>query len=122
MNKIKPISPAEVKVNKLAGIPDAVFEAFNTAITKNFDGHSAFVRQEEIVSALVKMGHDRHSIFENHWLDIEPVYEKQGWKVEFDKPGYNESYDANFTFTPNKKWKKSNRSFVSDTGDLEDKI
>jgi hypothetical protein len=32
-------------------------------------------------------------------MDFEPFYEKAGWKVVYDKPGYCESYAANFTFT-----------------------
>lgn len=34
-----------------------------------------------------------------HWLNFEGAYRRAGWKVEFDKPGYNESYPATFKFT-----------------------
>lgn len=30
---------------------------------------------------------------------LDAVYEKAGWKVSYDKPGYNESYDPYFKFT-----------------------
>ena len=37
-------------------------------------------------------------------MDIEPVFEQAGWKVDFDRPGYNEGpYDAYFQFTKKKK-------------------
>jgi hypothetical protein len=32
------------------------------------------------------------------WLDIEDIFEKAGWIVQYDSPGYNESYDGFFIF------------------------
>ena len=40
----------------------------------------------------------RSMIFEKHWLDFEDIYRKAGWFVNFDKPAYNETYDAFFEF------------------------
>lgn len=40
----------------------------------------------------------REQIYENRWLDIEDSYRAVGWHVEYDKPGYCESYEATFTF------------------------
>jgi hypothetical protein len=37
-------------------------------------------------------------MFNKHWFDIEDIYRKAGWAVEFDKPGYNESYESFFVF------------------------
>ena len=37
-------------------------------------------------------------IFSEGYLNVEEVYREQGWVVSYDKPGYNESYDANFKF------------------------
>ncbi len=34
------------------------------------------------------------------WLNVEELYRAQGWTVTYDKPGYNESYPATFTFAP----------------------
>lgn len=39
-----------------------------------------------------------NDIFNNHWLDIEDKYALDGWKVIYDKPAYNESYEASFKF------------------------
>ena len=39
-------------------------------------------------------------IFDNKWLDIEAIYEKQGWKVRYESPCIGESFDAYFEFTP----------------------
>jgi hypothetical protein len=45
------------------------------------------------------MGMERAEVFSKHYLDFEDVYRKQGWKVYFDRPGFNESYTATFTFS-----------------------
>ncbi len=44
-------------------------------------------------------------IYERHLLDVEPSYRAEGWEVEYDKPGYNETYEATFTFR--KKYMKT---------------
>ena len=40
----------------------------------------------------------RSTLFDNNWLDIEPIYRRAGWVVEYDKPAYCEDYPATFTF------------------------
>ena len=45
-----------------------------------------------------KISEARVLIFSNHWLDVEDIYRKQGWKVVYDSPGYDESYDAYYEF------------------------
>lgn len=42
----------------------------------------------------------RNVVFANKWLDIEDIYREQGWRVDYDKPAYNENYQASFTFAP----------------------
>lgn len=45
----------------------------------------------------------KDEIFDNHWLDIEDIYREQGWKVKYDKPGYNEeSFKPYFEFSVKK--------------------
>lgn len=101
---VRPLNPKEILEKRIADIPDAVLEAFNELIAKNFNGAYAIVRQNEVVKLLVeKKGINKNEIFENHWLDVEDLYRKAGWKVEYDKPGYNETYDAYFEFRPRGK-------------------
>lgn len=100
---VRPLSPKEVVEKKINSIPDAVFEVFNELIAKDFNGAYAIVKQKEVVKRLVEKGLKEKEIYENHWLDVEDVYRKAGWKVEYDKPGYNESYDAYFEFCPRSK-------------------
>jgi hypothetical protein len=94
---VKPITPPEAYGAKV--FPDAVIEAFNEVITEHYSHGSAHFNQEEVVQLIVKKGIARREIFANDWLDIEPLFEKAGWEVDYDKPGYNEFYEANYTFT-----------------------
>lgn len=98
---VKPIKPSEVTKTK-AMLPDEVLEAFNELITHNFSGGSACFRQKEVETLILKKfkkngkqvsGED---IYKNHWLDVEGIYRKAGWKVNFDQP---RSYSATFTFS-----------------------
>lgn len=81
-------------------IPDEVFDVFNELIAASFTGHSARVLQKDVVARLADIGITERQALDNNWLDVEPVYEDNGWSVTYDKPmGYaGESYDANFTF------------------------
>ena len=88
-----PISPKEAKSGK--HIPDEVFEVFNDLIREG----GGTVKQGVAVARIsAKMGVTRSQIFERGWLDVEDAYRAKGWKVDFDKPGFNESYEAYFTF------------------------
>ncbi len=98
---VQPIRPSEVAKQKKASFPDAVFEAFNEAIAANWVNGSSSFTQDEVVKLMVSKG--LKNIFNNGWLNVEEVYEKAGWKVEYDSPGYNESYSASFTFTAKRK-------------------
>lgn len=101
--KVHPIKPEEIAAEKERTFPDAVFSSFNELITQNWDGSSATIRQHEVVALMVKRGLKRAEIFDKGWLDVEDVYRSVGWDVEYDKPGYNESYSATFTFKRKRK-------------------
>lgn len=96
---VEPIKPDEVVEQKQKLFPDEVMEAFNELIAENYQNGSATFQQNEVVKRIVeKKGCESAEIFKNHWLDVEDVYRNAGWKVEYDKPAYNESYAATFTF------------------------
>lgn len=99
------ITPGQVVDAKENQIPDEVFAAFDELIAKNFNqGYATVMQNQVLLLALKKLkaaGHRRMTrdlIFENHWLDVETIYRKRGWVVEYDKPGYNETYEASFKF------------------------
>lgn len=94
----KPITPAEVGSAKAVHIPAAVFDAFNAEIAKQFSHGSALVRQNAVVHRLTEGGMQASEILEAGWLNVEAAYEEAGWKVTYDKPGYNEPGVAVFKF------------------------
>lgn len=98
-NMVNPIRPSEVIKHKATVVPDAVIEAFNHLIAVHFSGGQARVTQDAVVELLTATGMNREEIFDKKYLDVEDIYAAAGWKVEYDKPGFNESYAANFTFT-----------------------
>lgn len=96
---VEPIKPGEIQEVKNSSIPDKVLEVFNQLITDNWNGRSSTFKQEEVVEILVDQHEfDKSEIFDKHWLDVEPLFRSQGWIVEYDKPGYCETYAATFTF------------------------
>jgi hypothetical protein len=48
-------------------------------------------------------GSTRQQVFDNNWLDVEDIFRKAGWKVNYEKPAYNESYPASFKFQQQRK-------------------
>jgi hypothetical protein len=96
---IKPIRPDEVVGAKEGVIPDIVFKVVNALIAEKFLNGRAVVRQSDIVIGLRAAGLTTPVIFDRNYLDIEDVYRAVGWKVVYDKPAYNETYEATFTFT-----------------------
>lgn len=95
-----PIKPSEIIVKKAVTIPEFVFDAFNVLITKNHNDRTSTVMEKEVVAEILsRCTFTGPDIYNNHWLDVEEVYTKYGWEVEYDKPGYNETYGASFKFT-----------------------
>ncbi len=95
------ISPKDVGFEKAKHFPDFVLEEWNKMIAQKFTAGRARIEQDEMVAVLQRYtenGH-RQEVFDSGWLNVEEVYREQGWKVEYDKPGYCESYAASFTFT-----------------------
>ncbi len=99
------ITPAQAAELKMSRIPEKVFEAFNEAIADDLSEGYATVIQEDVITRILAKMPDikRQQIFDNGWLDVEPFYRKKGWKVEYDKPGYNESYGAFWDFQARRK-------------------
>lgn len=98
----KPITPNQIASAKLASIPDAVIEAFNEVIAAHYHNGYASFKQSEVVALIVAKGFSESEVFSNHWLDVEPIFEKAGWEVSYDSPGFNETYAATFKFRSKK--------------------
>lgn len=93
-----PISPKQAASRP--AIPTFVFEAVNSFLT---GGAVTFTMNALINRMVFPPEFERHDLFARNWLDFEPAYRAKGWRVEFDKPGYCETYEANWTFTPKRK-------------------
>ena len=97
---VAPITPQEVAELKVSLIPDEIIAVINKVIAKNFDGSRSRFKQEELLEAITSStSYARHQVFTNKWLDFEDIYRKHGWDVSYDKPAFNETYDATFTLT-----------------------
>jgi len=102
---VKPISPTEAEKSKIKNIPDSVIEVWNKVIAQKYRNGYLTIYQDEIVGELASaMNVSRDVIFASGWLDIESIYRASGWDVEYDKPGYNETYRAYFKFNK-KSWR-----------------
>ena len=109
VREVKPITPQEAEEARrnANAVPSFVIEAVNKLLKKKWDGKKAIITQEEIINemkpsnvlGLENGARFRAKVFSNHWLDFEGLYREFGWKVEYDKPAYYESYKAYFKFT-----------------------
>lgn len=101
---VKPITPTGIG-SECRELPDFVFTAVNNLLRDKFLSRkqsNATLRQGEIIEAILQVAPDgtsRQDVFANSWLDFEDHYRDAGWEVRYDKPGYNESYEAFFVFT-----------------------
>lgn len=93
----KPITPEEAKAKHLEEIMPEVFESFNELIVKNLCNRYSSFKQKEVEKLVVEKLKGKQ--FYSKMLNVEEAYRKVGWKVVYDRPGYNESYDATFSFT-----------------------
>ena len=113
----KPIKPDDVGSLAQDLIPDFVIQAVNELIVLNWTGNSAIIQQKDIVSLAKKYQekqfqekreknnqHGDYTLpdFDWHWLNVESLYRSNGWKVEYDKPAYCETYEPTFCFTKKK--------------------
>lgn len=97
---MKPLSPKEVVNKAQTEIPDCVIEAVNNLLIKKCRDGRATILQDDIVKEIerIKPSVNRHDLFDNGWMDFEPVFRKSGWTVTYDSPAYCEDYAASFTF------------------------
>ncbi len=99
---MKPITPAQARKSKVSNIPAVVIKAVNNLIAANLgNGKYAIILQKDIIKEIRRLDPEMTptQLYENKWLNFEPIFEKNGWKVDYDKPGYCETYEANFKFT-----------------------
>lgn len=106
-----PILPSQIgsAISELAkeSIPGFVIEAFNEMIVENYNKEinaSRFDQNQVIERILIKAKNEgssltRTDIFSNRLLDVEPIFEANGWKVKYTKPPYFDPTIPYFTFS-----------------------
>lgn len=95
----KPITPAEASIAKAQSLPTAVFDCFNKRIAEAFDGRQSIVNQKQVAIDIADVAQvPSETVYDKHWLDVEDAYRAAGWKVTYDKPGFNEQGEATFVF------------------------
>ncbi len=95
----KPFTPNQAIAKAQSNIPDEIIEAFEEMIVENMSqGTATFLLKDVAALAAGKLKIRPKALFDKNWLDVEPLFRASGWIVEFDKSGYNEDYDDNFTF------------------------
>ncbi|HUS40049.1 MAG TPA: hypothetical protein VMX74_11390 [Pirellulales bacterium] len=95
----EPIKPHEVVEAKKNAMPSEVIECFNELIAEKWNGRSATIKQSEAANRIAKrMNVDTQYLYASGFMDVEDVFRDVGWKVTYDKPGYNETYTATFEF------------------------
>lgn len=106
MTDIKPITPRQAKAGRMNIIPDEVLDAFNELITENMNRDQSTFKQKDVLTRIRSKLNDTFGnqytdqvICNSGWLNIEDLYRAAGWKVGYDRPGYNETGDATFNFT-----------------------
>lgn len=95
----KPITPNDIPAVRAKMLPPEVLETFNELITEHYSNGRSTVKQKEVVERLETAGFNHREIYDKGYLNVEEIYRDAGWHVKFDKPGYNESYDAYFVFS-----------------------
>jgi hypothetical protein len=95
--KIKPLSPEEVEVGIHKSIPDFVISAVNTLLIRNVRNGLGTIKQCDIITESKKLMPE-NTTWDMKWLDFESLYRTVGWSVNYDGPGYNESYEPTFDF------------------------
>lgn len=98
--RVTPVRPKEIIDGASARIPNEVIEIFNHLIAKEWNGSSATIYQDTVVKAIVaRLKIPRTEVFNRNYLDVERMYMEAGWCVYYDKPAYDETYDAHFIFS-----------------------
>lgn len=100
MSTVKPVSPQDLASGVVHAAPAFVIEAFNNMITRTHVNGRAQFTQKAVVEEIQRLVQvSKEDIYKSGWLNVEPHFRSAGWNVVFDKPGYNESYDAYFVFS-----------------------
>lgn len=96
----RPIRPDEFAELQKGDFPEAVWQAFNEMIFREWNGSFSIVRLEAVVDRIVFLhGCPADDVYKYGWLNIEEAFRSEGWDVKYEKPAYNEPGHAYFKFS-----------------------
>lgn len=99
MSTVQVLSPDEMVKHWQQALPDAVVETFNELLAKQFNGKTAKILEEDLLSAIKKKGLAIHEVREQNWLSqTRELYTEKGWKVSFNSPGWDDNFKSYFYF------------------------
>ena len=78
--------------------PSFIYDAVNALIAGSLRNRSSCTISKKAVLEKIRQLKPSDVAFDWAWLDFEPEYREAGWKVTYDGPGYNEDYEATYTF------------------------
>lgn len=82
---VKVLNSRELRSVNLRSIPDAVILAFNTLVLRNWNGMMSEVNQKDVIAYIASTGLTEEEVIKNHWLDVEPLYRENGFKVKYTR-------------------------------------
>jgi hypothetical protein len=107
---VYPITPeeqiAKAKKFRIENCPPEVIQAVNEMLIE--DGSSyVYIKQDTLVKRILLLMNANdceerftsRDVYDGKWLDFEEVFIAAGWDVVYDKPGYCETYAANWKFS-----------------------
>jgi hypothetical protein len=116
MMEVNPISPDEAAKSMTSGkdVPSFVIKVINRMLAERYSGAGAvMLMQKEVIESILcewpdeylsgevstERGARRSALFSRGMLDFEPMFEKKGWVVKYDKPAYWENYEPSWKFS-----------------------
>lgn len=100
---VQPFTPQDIeKYQAERPFPDFVIQAVNQVLAENYHGSATKINQNKFIDKIIELAPQvtRSDIFQNNWLDFEPLYRSKGWHVTYEKGAYYEENSSYFTF----KW------------------
>lgn len=85
-------SPKDALVRHGETIPEELLAVVNKFLAERIHKGQITITRKELADALQFTQINESEALERGWLDFEELYRAQGWKVTYDKPGFNETY------------------------------
>lgn len=102
---VKPFTPEEAQAVHLKNIPAFVIDTFNELLGFNYcDGEICLNLSQVLEKVCEKSGYEAQHILNMNWLDVEPLYQANGWSVSYKTPGWRDDFpiEPRFVFKKNK--------------------